>query len=70
MSQQISGAERRRAKLTQEQLGERAGVMRRRISEIETGKASRIDLEMLGRLAVALGIEPGDLIEGSPRRHR
>lgn len=47
---------------TQEELAERAGLRRATISELETGKAKRIDLSTLEKLAVALDTDPGLLI--------
>lgn len=56
--------------LTQSALAEAAGVRRATIVEIEGGKASRVSLDVLERLAVALGVDPGDLFEreGKPKR--
>jgi putative transcriptional regulator len=54
---------REAAGLTQVELAERVGVRQATISDIETGKSSRIDLPVLDRLCDALGVEPGDLLE-------
>ncbi|HEX9581614.1 MAG TPA: helix-turn-helix transcriptional regulator [Gemmatimonadales bacterium] len=64
-------ARRERAGLTQEALAERAGVRQATISDLETGKSRRIDLDILERIAKALGCEPGELIasvKGRPRK--
>lgn len=51
---------------SQAQLGELTGIKQARISELETGRAKRVEMDMLERLAEALGVEPGDLIERVP----
>ena len=43
------------------QLAARAGVDIKTARNILTGKATRVDLETIGRLADALGVEPGAL---------
>lgn len=43
------------------QLAEKAGVDIKTARNILTGKATRVDLETIGRLADALGVEPGAL---------
>lgn len=48
--------------LTQQALAELAGVRQATVSEIESG-TTRIELEVLERLADALGVEPGELFE-------
>ena len=48
--------------LSQQALGELAGVRQATISEIESGKKQRVDLGILERLASALDVEPGRLI--------
>ena len=42
-------------------LAERAGVDIKTARNILTGRATRVDLETIGRLADALGVEPGQL---------
>ena len=42
-------------------LAEKAGVDIKTARNILTGKATRVDLETIGRLADALGVEPGAL---------
>jgi transcriptional regulator with XRE-family HTH domain len=56
--------------LTQVQLAEQAGVRRAAISEIESGHRQRIELDMLERLADALEVEPGELIERETVRRK
>jgi transcriptional regulator with XRE-family HTH domain len=51
---------------TQEELADRAGLSPRYIGQIERGMASP-SVTVLGRLAVALDMEPGALLR-SPRR--
>jgi transcriptional regulator with XRE-family HTH domain len=54
---------RRRSGLSQEELGFRAGLHRTEISLLEVGgRLPRIDT--LVKLAGALGIEPGELLDG------
>ena len=52
---------RRAAGLTQVELADRVGVHQTRLSQIEGGAAT--DLEMRWRLAVALGVDPASLDE-------
>jgi len=54
--------------LTQLQLAQLAGVRQAAISDIESGKRKRLDLDILERLAVALGVEPGEMFETAPKR--
>ncbi len=49
--------------LTQVELARRADVRQATISDIETGKSTRIDLPVLERLCKVLGVEPGELFE-------
>lgn len=42
-------------------LAEKAGVDIKTARNILTGRATRVDLETIGRLADALGVEPGSL---------
>lgn len=55
-------AMRERAGLTQAALSEKAGVRRAAISHIESGKARRIDLDLLDRLCSALDTTPAKLL--------
>lgn len=61
---------RERAGLTQVELAQRAGVRQATISELETGKTRRMDLDVLDRLCAALNVKPGDLLERSGARGR
>jgi DNA-binding Xre family transcriptional regulator len=56
------------AKLTQLQLAEAAKVRQATISELETGKTRRVDLEVLDRLCGVLKVEPGDLLARVPKK--
>jgi putative transcriptional regulator len=55
--------------LTQQALAERAGVRQATVSQIESG-TSRVDLDVLERLADALGKEPGELLVREAKRKR
>ncbi len=57
---------RKAAGLTQAQLAEKVGVYQGTISDHERGKATRIDLSLIERLAEALGVEPGELFNRTP----
>ena len=59
---------REAAGLTQVQLAERADVRQATISELETGKTRRVDLDVLDRLCHALRVEPGELLRRTGRR--
>lgn len=48
---------------TQNQLAKRAGVTRATVSRIETGKVTSLDLDVFEKLANALQVHPGTLIE-------
>ena len=58
--------------LTQVQLAELVGVRQATVNDLENNRSRRIELDLLERLAEALGVEPGDLFEmgDTPRRHR
>lgn len=49
-------------KLTQEELAERAGLSMRYVGAIERGDVSA-SVTVLGQIADALGIEPGELLK-------
>jgi len=53
---------RQQAGLTQAALADQAGVRAATINDLENNKSRRIELDMLERIAAALGVEPGDLI--------
>ena len=59
---------RERADLTQLELAEKAKTTQATISNLETGKSRRIELDLLDRLAKALRCEPGDLIVKKGKR--
>lgn len=61
---------RERAGLTQVQLAERADVRQATISDMESGKNTRVDLAILEKLCEVLGVEPGDLLEREPKKRR
>ena len=48
--------------MTQEELAERAGLSARYVGAIERGDVSA-SVTVLGQIAEALGIEPGDLLK-------
>ena len=56
--------------LTQAELAERAKVRRATVNRIENAHVTAIDMDVLERLAEALGVEPGFLIVrvGGPRK--
>jgi transcriptional regulator with XRE-family HTH domain len=54
-------------KLTQEELADRAGLSARYLGSIERGAVSA-SVTVLGRLAQAFRIDPGELIRGAQRR--
>ena len=53
--------------LTQEQLSERVDVVRSFICTLENGK-KQPSLEMVLRLAAALGVRPGELVDAMANR--
>ena len=53
--------------MTQEQLGERVDVVRSFICSLENGKRQP-SLQMVLKLADALGVEPGDLVNAMKAR--
>lgn len=56
--------------LSQQALGERAGVRQATISDLESGKSQRADFAVLDRLARALDVDIGDLLEREPEKRR
>ena len=56
-------------KMTQEELAERAGLSARYVGAIERGDVSA-SVTVLGQIAEALGIEPGDLLRRAGRSAR
>ena len=53
--------------MTQEELAERAGLSTRYVGAIERGDVSA-SVTVLGQIAEALGVEPGDLLLRRPGR--
>ena len=53
--------------MTQEELAERAGLSARYVGAIERGDVSA-SVTVLGRIAQALGVEPGELLRRSSRK--
>ena len=53
--------------MTQEELAERAGLSARYVGAIERGDVSA-SVTVLGQIAEALGVEPGDLLRRSGRK--
>ena len=53
--------------MTQEELAERAGLRARYVGAIERGDVSA-SVTVLGQIAEALGVEPGDLLRRSSRK--
>ena len=62
-------AVRRKRKLTQESLAERAGMDRSYLSGIELGKHN-VPLDTICRLAWALGMDVRELLSGAPPASR
>jgi DNA-binding Xre family transcriptional regulator len=60
------------AGLKQTQLARKAGLRQATISELETGASQSVAFETLDKLAKALDVEPGELLEreAEPRRKR
>jgi len=58
--------------LTQVQLAQLVGVRQATINDLENNRSRRIELDLLERLASALGVQAGDMFEmgDTPRRHR
>jgi transcriptional regulator with XRE-family HTH domain len=56
--------------LTQAELAAAAGVSRATINRIETGRSRTVDLDMLEKVARALGVAPQLLLADQPRRRR
>ena len=53
--------------MTQEELAERAGLSARYVGAIERGDVSA-SVTVLGQIAEALGVEPGELLHRSSRK--
>ena len=61
---------RERKGLSQAQLAKAVGVRQATISGLETGKTRRIDLDVLEKLATALGVKPAALLVKRTKRER
>lgn len=61
---------RKAADLTQAELAARVGVRQATISDLESGKSTRIEFALLDALCTALGVEPGELLLREPRHKR
>lgn len=57
---------REAAGLSQAALAKRVRVRRETLNRLENGKSGRVTLELLDRLATALGVQPGELVERRP----
>lgn len=55
--------ERRRLGVSQEALGDMAGIHRSEVQKLEAGKRD-LRLSTVVRLAYGLGIDPGELVKG------
>lgn len=53
---------RERKKLSQAELGKLAGVRQATVSDLETGKGRRVDLDVLDRIAKVLGVKATALL--------
>ena len=56
--------------MSQEQLARAAKVRTATLTQIENARTTRVDLGVLERLADALGVDPGFLIERTRARRR
>lgn len=59
---------RERAGFTQDELSAKSGVRRATISDYERGRVRRIDLDILEKIARALGVDAALLLVTEPRR--
>jgi len=57
---------REKAGLTQAELAKAVGVRQATISDLETGKSRRVELDLLERLATVLGVKAPALLEHIP----
>ena len=55
---------------SQSQLAQRAGVHFATVHRIYHNQTRRVDLDVIGKLAEALGVEPGDLFQRLPEKRR
>jgi putative transcriptional regulator len=56
--------------LSQQALAELAGLTQATVSNLETGRATRVDLKTLDRLCAALDVEPGELLERDTKKRK
>lgn len=61
---------RQSAGFTQVELAKAIGVRQATISDLETGKSRRVELDVLERLADVLGVEPAALFQRTGRRRK
>lgn len=54
--------------MTQTDLAKRAGLRRATLIDIEMERTNRVEFDVLERLADALGVDPGFLIERLPAK--
>jgi transcriptional regulator with XRE-family HTH domain len=59
---------REKAGLSQRELARRASIYQPTLSRIESGKATRITVDMIEAIANALDCEPGDLLKATRKR--
>jgi transcriptional regulator with XRE-family HTH domain len=59
---------RERKGLSQAQLAKTVGVRQATISDLETGKSRRIELDLLEKLAKALGVKPAGLLANTRKK--
>jgi putative transcriptional regulator len=59
---------RERKGLSQAQLAMTVGVRQATISDLETGKSRRIELDLLEKLAKALGVKPAALLASTRKK--
>jgi DNA-binding Xre family transcriptional regulator len=56
--------------MSQSELARKSGVSFATVNRLATNATSQVSLETLDKLAEALGMQPGDLIERVPRRKK
>ena len=59
---------REKAGLSQRELARRAGIYQPTLSRIESGKASRITVDMIEAIAAALDCDASDLLKATRKR--
>jgi transcriptional regulator with XRE-family HTH domain len=64
-------AQREKKGLTQAEAAQRSGLnSRQRWNEIESGRAGNVTLDVLGRIAAALDVEPRELLKDTRQKGR